>query len=227
MNKDNGIWNELEEVSSGLVPFLKDIKERGNRSFRVPDGYFRELNSEVFALIESGLADVKGGSPDSAFSVPGNYFAELTGNIMDRIESETAAGEETDAGHGRVIRLQSARRREPVPLRRWTVMAASVALFITLGILAARFINSDNSNNRLPMAAGPVSQEEVLDYLEETIEDPAVNLGHEEFLALLDMSSTTVTEEAVDISSELEEELHEYLEEHIDYVDEYLLTGEI
>jgi hypothetical protein len=216
MNKDHSISQELRELSPALGEWLAGLEEGGRRPFRVPDGYFEELKSGVFAFVDSGLAGEMGKSADGSFQVPENYFEGLAGDIMRKI------GAEEVGGGGKVIDLQEARRREPIPVRRWTVMAASVALFIALGVLAARFITlAPPSFDEL---AETISDEEVLDYLAGSLDDITYGLDSDDLLALVDLNGEGPS---LGVSSDMEEELNQYLEENIDDLEEYLLTGEI
>ena len=198
MNTNKEIWNELEEIS----PLLYQIRKEAGNPFTVPEGYFGGLKEDVFRMIDTGLADEVG---KQAFSVPDDYFEKLTTDIMDRIEDE-----------GNVIDLNAHRRREHFSVRRWTVMAASVAIFLLLGVLSARFFI--NGGNDIPEFA--ITQEDAYEY----IEDNWSEFESEDLFALVDFSDKDISH---DMTDGLEEELQQYLEEHIDELDEYLLTNEI
>ena len=210
MITDNDILEELKTLS----PTLFKLKEKGSHPFRVPAGYFATMKSDVFTYIDSGLAEELGKSTKPSFQVPENYFEELSGDVMRKIEAiEVVEG-------GKVIDLQESRMREPIPIRRWTLMAASVALFILLGVFAARFISIGGIDPMDMTAFNEITNEEALEYLGNNSDA----LDDEDLLALVSLDNQGFT---LDIADELEDELNQYLEENIDDLEDYLLTVEI
>jgi len=206
MKPDKNILNELQEIS----PLLYKMRQESGNPFSVPTGYFDTLKSDVFRVIDTGIADDIG---KASFKVPENYFEQLTTNIMDRIETEEVV--ETESG-GVVIDLQTHRRRESFSVRRMSVMAASVAIFLLLGVFTARFFLQDSVVNT-EMA---ISQDDAIEY----IEDNYSEFESEDLLALVDLTDEDI---ALDVPDDLGYELEQYLEEYIDEIDEYLLTNEI
>ena len=207
MNQDKDILVELSELS----PVLLKMKEEGRQPFRIPNAYFESLKIDVFNYIDSGLSE---SADRSSFKVPDNYFESLTGNIMDAIEVDEAT--ETIASEARVVDLHVARRREAIPIRQWTTMAAAVALFILMGVLAARFIvGEDIDQSRMAL-----TQDDVYEYLENNM----MSLDNDDLFAMVDFSEEDISFDVVD---DLEEELHQYLEDNIDDLEDYLLTVEI
>jgi hypothetical protein len=206
MKPGKDILNELKEIS----PMLLEMKLKGGNPFRVPEGYFADLKTDVFRTIDTGLADDLG---RQVFKVPENYFENLTSDIMDRLEAEELA--ETDRG-GRLIDLNAHRKRRRFPVFRMTAMAASVAIFLLLGVFAARFFLQDTIGD--PEMA--ITQEEAYEYIESNFAE----FESEDLLALVDLSTEDFS---LDMTDELEDELEQYLEENIDDLDEYLLTIEI
>jgi len=206
MKTDKNILDELQEIS----PLLYEMRKEQRNPFKVPEGYFGTLKAEVFRAIDTGLADDLG---KQSFKVPENYFEQLTTNIMDLVEAEEEESVETG---GKLIDLNTHRRMQPFSIRRMSTMAASVAIFLLLGVFTARFFLQDNIGN--PDMA--ISQEEAYEYIEANFAE----FESEDLLALVDLSDAQSSLEA---SEDLEYELEQYLEEHIDELDEYLLTSEI
>lgn len=206
MKTDQNIVKELEELS----PTLHKLKLEARNPFRVPDGYFGSLKDQVFRHIHTGLADDAG---KDSFKIPENYFDQLTADIMEQVEVE-----EGKSKTGKVIDLQGNRRREKMNVRRWTVMAASVALFLMLGIAAVNIFNTDSGSQWADDF--PVSEEETLEYLEEHWD----TYETEDLIALVDISDADVIPA---MGSGFEDELEEYLNENIDDLEDYLLNAEI
>ena len=95
-----------------------------------------------------------------------------------------------------------------------------------LGVLAARFINP--SGTQAPGFADmseEISADEALDYLAGNLGDDVFSLDSEDLLALVELEGGSMSMGSTDV--DLEDELNQYLEENIDDLEEYLLTGEI
>lgn len=131
---------------------------------------------------------------------------------MDRIRSE----ERSDNREAAVISLNDHRRRERVAPLRMMPMAAAVAVFILLGILAARFIKQSGEVERQVA----ISHQEALDYLSANWTDFS-----DDELAVLAGPANSVS--FLDGSAISEDTWQQYLEENPDELDEFYLTVEI
>ena len=85
MNSERGNREWLNEYMS-----LKQVNP--NNPFKVPDGYFDELEQQIVSFIK--LDELKTSAPSQGFTVPENYFEELSSNINSRINIEEASDKE-------------------------------------------------------------------------------------------------------------------------------------
>lgn len=206
MNEREYIENELQ----GEAPALYRLKLRRSQPFRVPEGYFSSLADRLEEAALSPSVDF--GKSVESFKIPGNYFESLPGEIMERIRSE----EESVEREAVTIHLNDHRRRERVAPLRMMPLAAAVAVFVLLGILAAQFIRQDAKIERQVA----LSQEEAMEYLSAYW----VDFSDDELALLAGDADAVSFLEGSDITGET---WQQYLEENPGLLDEYYLTVEI
>jgi len=207
METKSEILNELKELS----PTLFDLKQISSQPFKVPNGYFTQLQSELFTSIELGFSDDLGKKP---FAVPNNYFDNLSDSIMDAIDSEEEKEVVKTAPHTRVIELNSSRKRQKVrPLKIYAMAAAIAGLLLFMTFLSGNIpINSTKSESTFSDAA--------IEYLEDNFDD----IESEDLYALLDLS-----DESLDLSGTevFQDDLNDYLIENIEDLDLSIISSEI
>jgi hypothetical protein len=96
-------------------------------------------------------------------------------------------------------------------------IAAALLLFVSMGILTARFMTDGSVQQQDDIA---MSQEDALQYLQSNLSE----FESEDLLALVDMSNNSLE---VSYTGNTDEELEQYLEDNLDDFEEYLLTNEI
>lgn len=208
MKTNTDIEQELKELS----PTLLKLKQNGQLHFKVPENYFDEFKSEIFASIELGFSNQIG---KNAFNVPVNYFAGLSDKIMDSIEIDEHKEVEKMPNRGRIVELRSNRKRQKSnPFKMYAMVAAVVGLFIFMSYLGKVITNPINDNSQSTFS------EAAMEYIDENLE----YFESEELYALIDLSDISID---LSLSEEFKLEIGDYINGNIEDFDIELISKEI
>lgn len=163
---------------------------------------------EELEELSTSLAKLKG--EDAGFRVPQNYFSELPDQVMNRIKKEAEEKPSMSTSLSEWIN-QLSQQLQWLLRPQYAMALASVAVLLIAGIWWMSKANEGSISELDPLAS--LSQDEIVDYIDENIEHFKL-----EILAETEMAASDVN--IVPGIPFEDEAVEEYLDEIIDELDD-------
>jgi hypothetical protein len=213
-----GQSGDPREELSVLSPLLDRIDKRS--PFQAPEGYFSNLTGNVLSGVQAiefvndeleNLPSLMTGLQNKpVYEVPAGYFDSFAGNVLARVKKPAAISATVISMENRSSGATGSRRG----FRKWvkySAAAVTTGLILTMGWLGFHRPAFAPVNNDLTASLSKVSDQEILNYLENQNIPASETIANSTATATLDLNDADVKNFLGNVS---DAELDQYLEDN-------------